>query len=170
MTADDVVWSFKRYLTPATSWRCYSELTGKGFAKIETVEAPDANTVRIKLDQPTALFLGTLARPDCGQTAILHRDSVGPDGKWVRPIGTGPFKLREWRRGQYIELDRFEEYASLGGARRLHRGQGSAGRQAPHQCHPGQFRRQGRAGERRARRHDRPCHQRHPRPQEPAGG
>ncbi|WP_374991494.1 ABC transporter substrate-binding protein [Bradyrhizobium sp. LHD-71] len=117
MTADDVVWSFKRWLDPATQWRCLTELNGKGFAKIEAVDAVDPQTVVIKLDQPTALFLGTLARPDCGQTAIIHRDSVGPDGKWVAPVGTGPFKFGEWKRGQYIELVRFNDYSSRTEAR-----------------------------------------------------
>jgi peptide/nickel transport system substrate-binding protein len=112
MTADDVVWSFKRWLDPATQWRCLTELNGKGFAKIEAVEAPDPNTVVIKLDQPTALFLGTLARPDCGQTAIIHKDSIGPDGKWIAPVGTGPFKFGEWKRGQYFDLVRFDDYSS----------------------------------------------------------
>ena len=112
MTSDDVVWSFKRWLDPATQWRCLTELNGKGFAKIEAVEAPDANTVVIKLDQPTALFLGTLARPDCGQTAIIHKDSLGPDGKWIAPVGTGPFKFGEWKRGQYLDLIRFDDYSS----------------------------------------------------------
>jgi peptide/nickel transport system substrate-binding protein len=111
MTADDVVWSIKRWMDPATGWRCLTELNGNGFAKIEAVEAPDANTVVIKLDQPTALFLGTLARPDCGQTAIIHRDSIGPDGKWIAPVATGPFKLGEWKRGQYVELIRFDDYS-----------------------------------------------------------
>jgi peptide/nickel transport system substrate-binding protein len=112
MTSDDVVWSLKRYLDPATQWRCLSEFDGHGYAKITTVEAPDPQTVIIRLDQPTALFLATLARPDCGQTAVLHRDSLGPDGKWLQPVGTGPFKFGEWKRGQYIELTRFDDYVS----------------------------------------------------------
>jgi peptide/nickel transport system substrate-binding protein len=112
MTSDDVVWSFKRWLDPATQWRCLSEFSDHGFTRIVGAEAPDPQTVVIRLEQPTALFLGTLARPDCGQTAILHRDSVGPDGKWSAPIGTGPFKLGEWKRGQYVELIRFDDYVS----------------------------------------------------------
>lgn len=112
MTSEDVVWSIKRDLDPATQWRCLSEFDGHGYAKITSVEAPDPQTVIIRLDQPTALFLATLARPDCGQTAILHPDSVGPDGKWIAPDGTGPFKFGEWKRGQYIELTRFDGYAS----------------------------------------------------------
>jgi len=112
MTADDVVWSLKRWLDPATQWRCLSEFSATGIARIEKIEAPDVQTVAVTLDQPTALFLPTLARPDCGQTAIIHRDSVGPDGKWITPVGTGPFKLGEWKRGQYVDVIRFDGYAS----------------------------------------------------------
>jgi peptide/nickel transport system substrate-binding protein len=112
MTADDVVWSFKRWLDPATQWRCLSEFGANGIARIEKIQAPDAQTVAVTLDRPTALFLPTLARPDCGQTAIIHRDSVGPDGKWIAPIGTGPFRLAEWKRGQYIDLVRFDGYVA----------------------------------------------------------
>jgi peptide/nickel transport system substrate-binding protein len=112
MTADDAVWSLKRWLDPATQWRCLSEFSASGIARIEKIEALDAQSVAVTLDQPTALFLPTLARPDCGQTAIIHRDSVGADGKWIAPIGTGPFKLAEWKRGQYIDLARFDGYAA----------------------------------------------------------
>jgi peptide/nickel transport system substrate-binding protein len=112
MTADDVVWSIKRWLDPVTQWRCLSEFSDTGITKILGVEAPDPQTVTIRLDRPTALFLGTLARPDCGQTAILHHDSVAPDGKWIAPIGTGPFKLGEWKRGEYVDLIRFDDYIS----------------------------------------------------------
>jgi peptide/nickel transport system substrate-binding protein len=112
MTSDDVVWSFKRWLDPATQWRCLSEFSDNGITRILRVEAPNPQMVVITLERPTALFLGTLARPDCGQTAILHRDSIGPDGKWSTPIGTGPFKLGEWKRGQYVDLIRFDDYVS----------------------------------------------------------
>lgn len=110
LTADDVVWSLKRWLDRATQSRCLSEFSASGIAQIVKIEAPGAQTVAVTLDRPTALFLPTLARPDCGQTAIIHRDSVGPDGKWIAPIGTGPFKLAEWKRGQYIDLVRFDGY------------------------------------------------------------
>ncbi|WP_246708830.1 MULTISPECIES: ABC transporter substrate-binding protein [Bradyrhizobium] len=112
MTADDVVWSLKRWLDPATQWRCLSEFSATGIARIEKIEAPDPLTVAITLDQPTALFLPTLARPDCGQTAIIHHDSVGPDGKWIAPVGTGPFRLGEWKRGQYVDVVKFDGYVS----------------------------------------------------------
>jgi peptide/nickel transport system substrate-binding protein len=68
------------------------------------------------IDKPSALFLATLARFDCGSTAILHKDSVATDGAWIKPVGTGPFKLDEWRRGEVVMMSRFAGYASLPGA------------------------------------------------------
>jgi peptide/nickel transport system substrate-binding protein len=115
MTSAEVVWSWKRFLTPATSWRCLPDLDGRGLAKVVAVEAPDPRTVTVTLDKPSAIFLSIIARPDCGQTAVMHPDSVGADGQWRGPIGTGPYRLGEWRRGQSVELTRFDAYASRGG-------------------------------------------------------
>src|SRR5258708_30707511 len=53
MTSADVVWSLKRWLDPATQWRCLSEFNASGIAKIEQIEAPDVQTVAITLDRPT---------------------------------------------------------------------------------------------------------------------
>ena len=117
MTSAEVVWSLKHYLNPATQWRCLPDFDGRGIAKVTDVTAPDPKTVAITIEKPTALFLSTLARPDCGETAVIHPDSVGADGAWKAPIGTGPYTLSEWRRGQYIELKRFDGYASLPGPR-----------------------------------------------------
>lgn len=112
LTADDVVWTWKRYLAPATQWRCLSEFDGRGAAKITSVANPDAKTVVFTLDKPSALFLLTMARIDCAGSGIYHRSSVGADGKWIAPVGTGPYMLGEWKRGQYVELQRFDRYAS----------------------------------------------------------
>lgn len=117
VTAADVVWSFDRYLDPRTHWRCLKDFTGGGYARILSVQAPDAATVRISLDRPSPGFLATLARVDCGQTAVLHRSSVGPDGAWRWPVGTGPFRLAAWKRNQYVDLDRFPGYRPLPGPR-----------------------------------------------------
>lgn len=117
VTADDVVFDWHRYMTPANNWRCLAEFDGRGQAKVLKVEARDPLTVVYTLDKPNALFLETLARPDCGGTGVYHRSSVGPDGKWRELIGTGPFKFSEWKRGQYFELVRNPTYAPLPGKR-----------------------------------------------------
>lgn len=112
LTADDVVWNWQRYLKPTGGWRCLPEFDGKGMTKVLSVEAPNPKTVVFKLERASALFLTMMARPDCGGAAILHRSSVGPDGAWKEPVGTGPYKLKEWKRGQYVELTRFDGYSS----------------------------------------------------------
>ncbi|PTM40081.1 ABC transporter substrate-binding protein [Bosea sp. 124] len=115
MTAADVVWSWNRYMTPKTDWRCLSEFDGRGLVKVESVTAQDPRTVVFQLDKPSALFLTSLARTDCAMTGILHKDSVKADGSFDKPIGTGPFKLAEWKRGEFIRLERFADYAALQG-------------------------------------------------------
>jgi peptide/nickel transport system substrate-binding protein len=112
LAADDVVWSWQRYLKPGSGWRCLSEFDGKGMTKILSVEAPNPKTVVFKLERPTALFLTTMARPDCGSSGVVQRSSVGADGQWKEPVGTGPYKFKDWKRGQYIELTRFDGYSS----------------------------------------------------------
>jgi peptide/nickel transport system substrate-binding protein len=117
LTSADVLWTWQRYLNPATQWRCQPEFTGQGHAKIVDISAPDEFTVVFRLDHASALFLPNMARGDCGGAGILHRGSVDAAGAWQRPIGTGPYMLGEWRRGEYIELVRFDGYASRGGER-----------------------------------------------------
>jgi peptide/nickel transport system substrate-binding protein len=117
LTSADVLWTWKHYMDPKTAWRCLSEYDGRGPAHVVSVEAPDARTVVFKLDKPNGLFLSSLARIDCGGTGILNKASVKADGSWDTPISTGPFKLAEWRRGQYISLKKFADYANRGGKR-----------------------------------------------------
>ncbi|MGE0714207.1 MAG: ABC transporter substrate-binding protein [Alphaproteobacteria bacterium] len=117
MTSADVLWSWNRLMDPKTDWRCRNEFDGRGLFKVEAAEAPDPATFVMRIDRPSALFLATLARTDCGMTAVIHRDSINADGSWNRPVGTGPFMLGEWRKGQYVILDRFAGYAALPGPR-----------------------------------------------------
>ncbi|TWF58736.1 ABC transporter substrate-binding protein [Neorhizobium alkalisoli] len=117
LTSADVLSSWQRYVDPKTAWRCLKDVTGSGVANVTSVTAPDASTVVYTLEKPTALFLATLARTDCGGTGIYQKSSLGNDGKWVKPVGTGPFMLKEWRSGQYVELAANPNYVSPGGER-----------------------------------------------------
>ncbi|MBA2435976.1 MAG: ABC transporter substrate-binding protein [Chthoniobacterales bacterium] len=112
MTSAEALWSWRRYLDPKTDWRCLPDLDGRNGLKIEAVEAPDQRTIVMRINQPSALFLDTLSRTDCGMGGILHPDSVGPDGAWKQPVGTGPYMMGPWQRGQHVTLNRFEGYVS----------------------------------------------------------
>ncbi|MCP3404562.1 ABC transporter substrate-binding protein [Bradyrhizobium sp. CCGB01] len=115
LKADDVVWSWNRYLNPKTGWRCLTDFNGDIGLKVESVTAVDPQTVTIRINEPSPLFLANIARSDCGMTAITHRSSVKPDGSWDKPIGTGPFKLAEWRQREFVSLTRFDGYSNPGG-------------------------------------------------------
>jgi peptide/nickel transport system substrate-binding protein len=117
LTAADVVWSWHRYLDPRTGWRCLPEFDGRGMTKLLSVEAVNARTVVFRFERAAPLILATMARTDCGGSGIMHKTSVGADGKWIAPVGTGPYKFGEWKRGQYVDLVRYDGYASLPGGR-----------------------------------------------------
>ena len=117
LTSAEVVWSLQRYLKPGTRWRCLEVFGPNGIARVLAVKATDPHTVEVTLDRAAPMFLTTLARADCGATGIMHPDSVGADGSWVAPIGTGPFQLGEWRHNQFVQLKRFVRYAALPGLR-----------------------------------------------------
>lgn len=112
LTSADVLWSWKRYLDPKTDWRCLSEIDGRSGYKVADISAPDARTFVIRLDKPAPLFLDTMARTDCGMAGILHSSSLKADGSWDKPVGTGPFRLGEWKRGEFIVLSAFKDYQS----------------------------------------------------------
>jgi peptide/nickel transport system substrate-binding protein len=70
--------------------------------------APDDSTVVISLDQPNASFLSR-----AGQAGIVpehHHSAIGEDAYKADPVGTGPFKLVEWRAAEFTELERFDDY------------------------------------------------------------
>ncbi len=112
LTAEDVVWTWKRYLDPQTHWFCRAYFDGSRVIRIKTVEALQPRIVRFTLEKPVAEFLSMMARPDCGQSAILSPESVNRDGSWKAPIGTGPYRFSNWEKGEYIDLQRFDRYTA----------------------------------------------------------
>ncbi len=115
LSSADVVWSLNRYFAADSHWRCKSAFGPHGLARVLAITPDGPRRVVVRLDRPAPFFLQTLARTDCGEAGIMQRASVGPDGRWRAPIGTGPFRFGEWRRGQYIDLLRFAAYKSLPG-------------------------------------------------------
>ncbi|MBD8006325.1 ABC transporter substrate-binding protein [Bacillus norwichensis] len=105
MTADDVVASMER-------WR---ELNGKAntyFSKSEFVKEDDY-TVVLKMDRPFTIAKYILAT-NINFAAIMPKEIVenAPNSGVKEYIGTGPFKLDEWKKDQYIKLVKNEDYQS----------------------------------------------------------
>jgi oligopeptide transport system substrate-binding protein len=72
---------------------------------VEGLQTPDDHTLVIKLKKPWPQLVYALA--DISSSPIA-KEAVDFYGKDItgHPVGTGPFKLKTWQRGSYIELVR----------------------------------------------------------------
>ena len=100
MTADDVVASLQ--------WaQGFAEvnLYNKNFISISKV---DDLTVEIKTDGPDAMVLSNLTSHG---NAVVPKKLIDEGHDFnADPIGTGPYKLVEWKRGDSLEFEAFEDY------------------------------------------------------------
>ena len=117
LTSREVVWSWHRYLDPATRWVCLRDFDGSTGARIESVEATGPLEVVFRLSAPQPLLLAQMAALQCGQSAIVHPASLGPNGHWRAPVATGPYRLLDWVPGERVDLAAFRDYARLPGPR-----------------------------------------------------
>jgi ABC-type transport system substrate-binding protein len=127
LTAEDVVYSFKRHYDPANKSYALTgletikvaglnELRSKAIKEkqpfeyntpVDGVQALDRYTVRFKLGVPTPRFKGTFSDPSL--FGVVAREVIEQGGKPMEnPWGTGPFRLvkEEWRRSSKIVLER----------------------------------------------------------------
>ncbi len=81
--------------------------TGPGQIKqvIGTAEALDDKTVKLTLTAPRPDFLTELADPGLAIGNIANLKERGEDAGF-NPVGTGPFKFKDWVRGSEIVLER----------------------------------------------------------------
>ncbi|WP_421566306.1 ABC transporter substrate-binding protein [Ochrobactrum sp. EDr1-4] len=114
LTAKDIVWNFERYLKPNTAFQCVNRYNGKVDSELKSVDAVDDSTVRFSFAAPAPNFVITMATIQCTPW-ILSPESVDADGKFVKPIGTGPYAFSKWERGRYLDLTRFDDYVALPG-------------------------------------------------------
>ncbi len=75
------------------------------FDVIASVAAADATTAKVVLKRADPQFLFNIGRPEA---AIVAPESA--DNNKAVPIGTGPFALVQWDKGQRILLERNEDY------------------------------------------------------------
>jgi ABC-type transport system substrate-binding protein len=125
LTAADYVYAIKRALDPAmrsNSLGLYegrfvgadaivakARQTGKFDydAPVEGLQAIDRYTLRFKLNFPDAELLANLTVSGSAAVAREVVEAYGDGSGWTmaNPVGTGPYRLKEWRRGQRIVLE-----------------------------------------------------------------
>ncbi|MCB1883369.1 MAG: ABC transporter substrate-binding protein [Geminicoccaceae bacterium] len=98
--ADDVLFTFKRAMAPDST-----NAQKTIFDPIEKVEALDPDTVRITLKESRSDFLFNMGQGD----AVIVAEESAKDNR-THPVGTGPFKVVEWRKGDSVRLQRRDDY------------------------------------------------------------
>ncbi|MCA3635873.1 MAG: ABC transporter substrate-binding protein [Methylobacterium sp.] len=100
LTAEDVKFSFERAMAPdsknSQKWI---------FAPIDRIEARDTRTVIITLKSYVGDFLDGLAWADATIFSAKSADKAATE-----PVGTGPYQLVRWNRGDRLVLKRNENY------------------------------------------------------------
>lgn len=102
-TAEDVAFTFRR----ASKSPSVAAIVGQ--IDPESIEIIDDYTIRIGTKEPFAPLLAHLAHTASG---IMNEKAVEEAGEDVgqNPVGTGPFQFVEWQAGDYVLLERFDNY------------------------------------------------------------
>jgi len=119
VSVEDVIYSLERGMNPRAgslnSWALSTVVVGgEAFAKGETHDVPgmeriDDKSVRIRLVAPDRNFLSRLT---VLSTFIVPEEAVKQYGTDFgrRPVGSGPFRLVEWKEGERLVLERNETF------------------------------------------------------------
>ncbi len=77
--------------------------------RVNTITALDEKTVEFVLCGPHPAFLAQMAFIVFGIQPAEHLEATG-GAPIDNPIGTGPYKLKEWVRGDSVVFERFDDY------------------------------------------------------------
>ncbi len=120
LTSADVRYSLNRLLLPETKSpgaSFYRAIVGApaaldGKAKsVAGIQAPDARTVVIALTEAQPTFLQVLG---LNYAAIVPQGAGEREGFAKAPVGTGPFRLKEYTSGQRLVFERNPHYFKAG--------------------------------------------------------
>ncbi len=120
MNADDVIFSFNRLIDPTDPF--YQVVDGNfpffksiNFAElVDEIEKIDDYTVRFKISHPDSTFLSNLATPFAVILSKEYSEQLMAADTLQNidnlPIGTGPFKFKEYRNNAIIRYSKHPEY------------------------------------------------------------
>jgi ABC-type transport system substrate-binding protein len=101
MTAEDVVYSFRRVQDPATG-----AVNFEVFNDVEDIVALDDRTVQVRMARVYSPFLARVS--ELGAGVVIPAGAGDTTGS--HPVGTGPFEFVRREFGNEVELSRWDEY------------------------------------------------------------
>lgn len=105
VTVEDIVFSLENAKA--------NEGYGFVFAPVETIEAVGDSQIRLTLSEPYAPMLSVLSlfTASIVPKAVYEAD---PEGFGSMPVGSGPFAVVEYARGERLVLERSDQYWEMG--------------------------------------------------------
>ncbi|APU14032.1 MULTISPECIES: ABC transporter substrate-binding protein [Actinoalloteichus] len=102
---EDVVATYQAVLDPAVESPIAEE-----YSVIDAVTAVDEETVRFELDQPYTPFAALLTLGVLPSESLADPQPVGDSPLATEPIGTGPYRLTDWTRGEEMTWTADEDH------------------------------------------------------------
>ncbi|MBV5338740.1 MAG: peptide-binding protein [Deltaproteobacteria bacterium] len=104
LTARDVLYTYQVTIDPKTP-TAYAE----DFKQVKSIAAPDSYTIRVTYDSPFAPALASWGVSILPAHLLEGKDiTTSPLAR--KPIGTGPYRFKEWVSGQKIVLEANNNY------------------------------------------------------------
>jgi peptide/nickel transport system substrate-binding protein len=100
-TAKDVLFAWERGKQKTPGIR-------SGLLSVERFEIVNDYQVTVYFKEPDILFIPNLAH--CPVISKSYYERVGEETFSKQPSGTGPYKMVNYRPGEYVDIERFEEY------------------------------------------------------------
>lgn len=101
LTSADAKASIERYMRMSVRRRYLED--------VAEVSAPDADTVALKLKSARPLFMNNFSQPEV-IVAMLPSEEAAKDANKIESIGTGPYKLQEYKPDSHVRLVRHDGY------------------------------------------------------------
>lgn len=103
-TAEDVVFTYQTVIDPKVPTPYSSN-----YGPVDRVEAVDRYTVRVTYTEPFAPALESWGMGILPKH-ILEGKDIASEQYARNPVGTGPYRLKEWVTGQKIVLEAYDDY------------------------------------------------------------
>ncbi|MFW5695509.1 MAG: glutathione ABC transporter substrate-binding protein [Alkalispirochaeta sp.] len=105
LNAEAVAVNLRRFVDPDVG-AAYAFLLGS----VEEIEAVGEYELQLTLAEPFAPILSHLSHSFIGIVSPAQLEGLGAEDTFEEPIGTGPYSMTEWSRGEQIVLEVNDDY------------------------------------------------------------